>query len=123
MQTDDEQILQISLRQDEVDQLEKLFKEAMEDPVIESPKAEDNPRDRLHSSLSEPTLPKLGHGDIEVTVVTSMESDTAAKEIVDNKLIRIAGEGQLSETSTTTKYVVDAMQWDTSWSHAQRIMA
>ena len=33
---------------------------------------------------------------------------------VDNKPIRIAGEGQLSETSTTTKYVVDAMQWDTS---------
>ena len=59
MQTDDEQILQINLRQDEVDQLVKLFEKTMEDPVIESPKTEDNPRDGLHSSISEPTLPKL----------------------------------------------------------------
>ena len=65
-------------------------------------------------SQESPTAPWCDTSDIEITVVTSMESDTAAKEIVDNKLIRIAGEGQLSETSTTTKYVVDAMQWDTS---------
>ena len=96
MQTNNEQILQISLRQDEVDQLNKLFADAMEDPVIESPKTEGNPRDGLHSSLSKQTLPKLGPGDIEVTVVASTESDTAAKEIVDNKTIRIDGEGQSS---------------------------
>ena len=56
-----------------------------------------------------PTPPWCDTSDIEITVVTSMESDTAAKEIVDNKPIRIDGEGQSSETSTTIKYVVDAM--------------
>ena len=35
MQTDDELFLQINLRPDEVDQLNKLYEEAMEEPVIE----------------------------------------------------------------------------------------
>ena len=62
-----------------------LYEEAMEEPILESLKTEDNPRDGLQSSLFDPTLPNLGPGDIEVAVVRSIESDATAEEIVDNK--------------------------------------
>ena len=58
---------------------------------------------QLQSSLSEPTLPNLGPGDIEVTVVTSMEYDTTAEEIVNNKTVRVDKEGQLSKTPDNHK--------------------
>ena len=99
MQTDDEQFLQISLRPDNVDQLDKLYEEAMEEPILESFNMEGNPRDGLQSSISEPTLPNLGPGDIKVTVVTSMESNPAAEEIVHNKPVRVDEKGQSSKTS------------------------
>ena len=94
---DDEPFLQINLRQEEVEQ---LYHEAMDEPleVLESLKTEDNPRDGLQPPASEPTLPTLGPGDIKITVVKSMEPGTNAEEIVDNKTVRVKGEGKLPET-------------------------
>ena len=63
MQTDD-QFLQLNVQQDEIDM---LYAEAMEDP-IESPKTENNPRDGLNLSPTEPTLPELRPGDIKIIV-------------------------------------------------------
>ena len=94
MQTDDDQFLQINVRQDEN---KLLYTEAMEEP-IESPKIENNPRDGLNPSLSELNLLELGPGDIEITVEAPMEPNTAIEEIIANKTVRVDGTGQPSGT-------------------------
>ena len=80
MITDDEPFfLQLNIGQEEVEQ---LYHEAMDEP-LEPLSTEDNPRDGLQPSASKPTLPTLGPGGIEITVMTSMEHDSNAEEIID----------------------------------------
>ena len=80
MITDDEPFfLQLNIGQEEVEQ---LYHEAMDEP-LEPLSMEDNPRDGLQPSASKPTLPTLGPGGIEITVMTSMEHGSNAEEIID----------------------------------------
>ena len=97
MQVDDEPILQINLRPDEVDHIDKLFAETMEDS-IDPPETRYDPRYGLYPSTTEPILMALGPGDIEVAVAASIGSEVPAEEIVDNKTVRVDGEEQPSET-------------------------
>ena len=92
--TDNEPFLQLNIRQEEVEQ---LYHEAMDEP-LKALSTEDNSRDGLQPSDSEPVLSTLGPVDIEVTVMTSMEHDTIAEEIVDNKTVQVDGEVQSTET-------------------------
>ena len=94
MITDDVSFLQLTIGQEE---MEQLYHEAMDEP-IETLNTEDNPRDGLQPSASEPTLPNLGPGGIKVTVATSMEHDSNTEEIVDNKTVRVDKEVQSTET-------------------------
>ena len=97
MQVHDEPFLQISLRPDEIDQIDKLLAEPMKDPIDPRMTGHD-PRDGLYPSTSEPILMTLGPGDIEVTVVASIEPEVPAEEIVDNKTIRVDREEPPPET-------------------------
>ena len=70
MQVDDETIdafLQINLRQDEREQIDRLLDQPMEQP-IDTPTSKHDPRDGSFASALSLTLPLLGPGDIEVTV-------------------------------------------------------
>ena len=79
MITDDVSFLELTIQQEE---MEQLYHEAMDEPPA-TLSMEDNPRDGLQPSASKPTLPTLGPGGIEITVMTSMEHDSNAEEIID----------------------------------------
>ena len=85
MITDYVSFLQLTIGQEE---MEQLYHEAMDEP-LEILNKVDNPRDGLQPLASEPTLPNLGPGDVEVTVATSMEHDSNTEEIIDNKTVRV----------------------------------
>ena len=94
MITDDVSFLELTIGQEE---MEQLYHEAMDEPPA-TLNTEDNPRDGLQPSESEPTLPSLGPGGMEVTVTTSMEHDSNTEEIVDNKMVRVDKEVQPTDT-------------------------
>ena len=93
MQVDNETFktfLQINLRPDEREQLNRLLEEPMEYPTG-PPTTNYDPRDGPCLSASEPILPPFGPGDVEVTLETSIGPEVPAKEIVDNKTVRVDG--------------------------------
>ena len=94
MQINNNQILQLSVQQDEIN---LLYAEAMEH-LIESATTENNLRDGLNPSPFEPILPELWPGDIEIIVEAPTEPNTAPEEIVDSKTMRVDGAGQPSGT-------------------------
>ena len=74
MQVDEEAIdafLQINLRQDEREQIDRLLEEPMEQP-IDPPTSNHDPRDGSYALAPGPILPLLGPGDVEITVETSV---------------------------------------------------
>ena len=92
MITDDVSFLELTIGQEE---MEQLYHEAMDEPPA-TLNTEDNPRDGLQPLESKPTLPSLGPGGMEVMVTTSMEHNS--EEIVDNKTVRVDKEVQPTDT-------------------------
>ena len=91
MQVDDdtfETFLQIDLCPDEREQLNRQLEEPMEHP-FDPPTTSHDPRDGPCTLASEPTLPPLGPGGVEVTVETFFEPEVPAGEIVENKTVRV----------------------------------
>ena len=91
MQVDEDAIdtfLQINLRQDEREQIDRLLEEPMEQP-IDPPTSNHDPRDGSFASAPGPTLPLLGPGDVEVTVETSVGPEVPSEEVVENKTVRV----------------------------------
>ena len=87
MQVDDDTvdpILQINLRQDEREQLERLLEEPMEQ-IIDPPTTNHDPRDGSCSLAPGLALPPLGPDDIEVTVETSVGPGIPAEDRKDRK--------------------------------------
>ena len=91
MQVDDETVLQLGLRPDEINQFDRLLDETLEDP-LDPPATERNPRDGLCPSIPEPVFMPLGDGDIKITVEASIGPEVPVEEIVDNKTVRVDGE-------------------------------
>ena len=92
MQVDDEletyDFLQLDLRPDERQEIDRLLEEPMEHPSNPLATGGDS-RDWSYMLTFEPTLPLLGPVDVEVTVETSVGPEVPIEEIVDNKTIRI----------------------------------
>ena len=84
MQVDDDTI-ELGLRQDE---WERLLEEPMEQ-TADQPTADHDPRDGSCELTSEPVLPPLGPGDIEVVVDSSAEAGMPATGTVENKTVRV----------------------------------
>ena len=103
MQVDNEPIdefLQLSLRQDEREHIDRLLEEPMEQ-LVDTPAPNHDPRDGSYALAPGPILPLLGPGDVEVTVETSVGPETPAEEIVDNKTVRVDDEDLPPETPGT----------------------
>ena len=97
MQVIDDQVLQINVRQDEIDM---FCAETVDDPH-KSPTTEVSLKNGTDPTQPEPVKPELGSGNIEMVVEPLKEPDTTPEEdIVSNKTVQIDSQGAGMNQST-----------------------